>query len=79
MRTAESVLLTCCLACPGGPVCVYLEVLLVDLDLDLSSADGARPTRSWCVSGTCVKGLILTSLWTLRSAESSPKAYSPGR
>jgi hypothetical protein len=64
---------------PRGPVGVDLQVLLVYPDLDGVGDDRATATEAKlvCLREPASNGLILTSRCTPRSAERSPKAYSP--
>src|SRR5918995_5074319 len=79
MRTAESVLLTCC---PPAPEARYVSTLRSFSSTSTSTASpttGATATdaKLVCLLAPASKGLILTSLCTPRSADKSPNAYSP--
>src|SRR5215210_327610 len=77
--TAESVLLTCC---PPAPEARYVSTLRSFSSISTSTASpttGATATEAKlvCLLAPASKGLILTRRCTPRSADNSPKAYSP--
>src|SRR5215211_7496039 len=77
--TAESVLLTCW---PPAPEALYVSTLRSFSSISTSTASpttGATATEAKlvCLLAPASKGLILTRRCTPRSADKSPKAYSP--